>query len=273
MYLRPQSKTFKRKGKLARLITLAQTGEYSAPMLAETFKCNRKTALLVLGDNDIKLKNLGQFQKRIFCNDNFFDELTPVSSYWLGFIAADGCLFLKNRSVTIGLALKDKSHLQKFKRAIRTNSNISYALSTNSVRISVYSEKIVDRLVNLGVTPNKSLTISKVEVPQNLFSHFVRGVFDGDGSITGKRVTHLQFMIAGNKPFLKNLQENLVKNCDINEVQLYQLSGKNKAFKLQYTGSQIFRILDYLYRDSTPEIRLTRKFGKYLKLKDKFSRN
>lgn len=273
MYLRPRSKTFKRKRKLSKLVALANTGKYSAPKLAETFKCNKKTVLQVLRDNNIKLKNLGQFQKKIFCDDSFFDNLTPVSSYWLGFIAADGCLSLRNRSVTIALALRDKGHLQKFKRAIFANSTIFYALPTNSVRISVYSEKVFDRLVNLGVTPNKSLTISKVEVPQNLLSHFVRGVFDGDGSITGKRVTHLQFMIAGNKPFLKNLQENLIKNCDINEVQLYQLSGKGKAFKLQYTGSQVFRILDYLYRDSTPEVRLTRKFEKYLRLKNKFSRN
>lgn len=273
MYLRPRSKTFRRKRKLAKLITLAGKGKYSAPKLAEIFSCNKKTVFLVLGDNNIKLKNLGQFQKRIFCNDNFFDELTPVSSYWLGFIAADGCLSLKNRSVTIGLAARDKSHLQKFKRAICTNSNISYVLSNSSIRVSVYSEKVFDRLVNLGVTPNKSLTISKVDVPQNLLSHFVRGVFDGDGSITGKRVTHLQFMIAGNKPFLKDLQENLIKNCDINKVQLYQLSGKNKAFKLQYTGSQIFRIMEYLYKDSIPETRLKRKYEKYLKLKDKFLRN
>jgi len=273
MYLRPQSKTFRRKSKLVKLVNFAKSGRYSAPRLAEIFKCNKKTVLLVLGDNGIRLRNLGQFQKRIFCDDIFFDELTPISSYWLGFIAADGCLSLKNRSVTINLALKDKSHLQKFKRAIRANSDISYSLSTNSVRISVYSEKVFDRLVNLGVTPNKSLTIGKVEVPQNLLSHFVRGVFDGDGSVSGRRVTHLQFMIAGNKPFLKNIQESLIKNCDINEVQLYQLSGNNKAFKLQYTGSQIFKILDYLYKDSTPETRLTRKYEKYLKLKNKFSRN
>ncbi|PIS14898.1 hypothetical protein COT64_00245 [Candidatus Shapirobacteria bacterium CG09_land_8_20_14_0_10_39_12] len=273
MYLRPQSKTFRRKRKLEKLVELAQTGKFSAPKLAKAFKCNRKTILQVLGDNNVKLKNLGQFQKRIFCDDNFFNNLTLISSYWLGFIAADGCLSLKNRSITIGLALRDKSHLQKFKRAVHTNSNIFYAFPTNSVRISIYSGKIFDQLINFGVTPNKSLTISKVDVPQNLLSHFIKGVFDGDGSITGKRVTHLQFMIAGNKPFLKNLQENLIKNCDINEVQLYKLSGENKAFKLQYTGFQLFRIMEYLYKDSLPETRLKRKYEKYLKLKSRFLRN
>lgn len=273
MYLRPRSKIFRRKRKLARLFKFAQTGKYSAPKLAEMFGCNRKTILLVLGDNGIRLSNLGQFRKTIYCNDNFFDDLTTISSYWLGFIAADGCLALKNKATIIRLALKDRGHLRKFKQAIQVNSKIFYQSVTNSVCLSVYSEKIFNRLGTLGVLPNKSLNIKNVTVPENLMAYFIRGVFDGDGWVGGKKITHLQFGIAGNKPFLGQIQKTLVKGCLVNRVKLYPLSGKNRAYKLQYTGSQIFKILEFLYRDSTPGTRLTRKYEEYLALKKKFGRD
>ena len=39
----------------------------------------------------IKKKN--KTSKRVFsCNIEFFENLSPYSAYWLGFLAADGCI-------------------------------------------------------------------------------------------------------------------------------------------------------------------------------------
>ena len=100
-----------------------------------------------------------------------------------------------------------------------------------------------------------------------LMPHFVRGVFDGDGWISGKKITHVQFGIAGNKPFLQQIQDTLVKECNINRVNIYPLSGPNRAHKLQYTGHQVFKILNFLYKGSNKSIRLERKYQKMMKLK------
>ena len=101
-------------------------------------------------------------------------------------------------------------------------------------------------------------------------SHFIRGVFDGDGSLSGNKITHIQFQIAGYKPLLRQIQGILVKKCHINKVKIYSLSGQNKASRVQYTGSQIFKILDFLYKNSTSQTRLERKYKKYLLFKKKF---
>jgi intein/homing endonuclease len=230
----------------------------------------QKTILLVLGDNNIRLPNLGRFRKTRHCDDNFFKKLTPLSSYWLGFIAADGCLTSAGSRLSLGISSKDKDYLRKFRRAIKSNSKIGNRPSTKSVVTYVYSEKIFRQLVGLGILPNKSLNIERVTVPEELMSHFIRGVFDGDGWAGGEKVTHLQFQIAGNGPFLKQIQEVLVKNCMVNEVKLYSLYGGTVARRLQYTGFQVLRILDFLYKDSLPEMRLERKYEKYLGLKKKF---
>ena len=268
-----QSKVFNTKDKIKRLIKLANTNVYSAPHLAKIFSCNKKTIFKILKENKITLPNLGRFKKKIYANDNFFTNLNSISAYWAGFIAADGVLSQRDKNLTIALNKRDTKHLYKFIKAVKSNARVSYVKSNNSVRISIYSKPLYNSLIKLGITPNKSLTIAHVGVPLSLMSHFIRGVFDGDGWINGRRVTHVQFGIAGNRPFLQRIQDTLVRNCNINKVKLYPLSQRGKAHKLQYTGSQIFRILNFLYKKSSYQTRLDRKYQKMLELKRKFGIN
>ncbi len=269
-----QSKVFKNKRKLAQLIKLASKKTYSAPRLAEIFDCNKKTIFKTLRTNNIFLPNLGRFKSRIYYNKKFFVNLSAISAYWAGFVAADGCLSYKNKSLHIGLNMRDKEHLCKFANAIKTNAKIGYAKSNNSTRINIYSKEIFNSLSNLGITPNKSLNIANINIPNHLTSHFIRGVFDGDGYLGGKKITHIQFFISGNKPFLKRIQSTLINECNINRVKLYPLYplGTNRGYKLQYTGSQVFKILDFLYNDSTPQTRLDRKYRRALYLRNTFGK-
>lgn len=268
----PRAKVFRNRQKLARLIKLASSRKYSSPKLAAIFNCNKKTIFRMLKANNIFLPNLGRFKKRTYCNAEFFATLSPISAYWAGFIAADGCLTYKGKILSIGLNKRDKEHLNKFAKAIKTNAQLGFVSSNDSVHINISSEKIFDSLLNLGITPKKSLSISNVNIPHHLMSHFIRGVFDGDGYIGGKKVTHIQFFISGNRPFLQQIQDILVEKCGINKVNLYPLYplNNNKGYKLQYTGSQIFRILDFLYKGSLPQARLERKYCKMLSLREKF---
>jgi len=197
----------------------------------------------------------------------------------VGFIAADGCLWSKNgkaKSLSIALREKDARHLIKFKKAIRSNSKIGYIESNKSAHVSLNSvPRIFDSLTRLGIEQNKSLRIKKVKIPLRLMSHFIRGVCDGDGYFGGERVTHIQFQITGYRPLLEQIQGILIKKCKAKKVKIYpaSYSVETKASKLQYTGSQIFKILDFLYKSSTDKTRLDRKYKKYLQLKNKFQKN
>jgi hypothetical protein len=190
--------------------------------------------------------------------------------YWAGFIAADGVLSNRDKNLSITLNKGDIKHLYKFIKAVKSNAHVGCIKSNNSARVNLYSKPLFNSLIKLGITPNKSLSITNVSLPRSLMSHFIRGVFDGDGWINGKRITHVQFGIAGNRPFLHQIQNTLVKRCNVNRVELYPLPGK--AYKLQYTGSQIFKILDFLYKNSSNRTRLERKYQKMLELK-KFKLN
>lgn len=263
------TKTFNNKRKMTELIKLARTNKYSAPKLSKIFNCDRKSVHRALNNNKITLKNLGIFKKSVYCYEDFFNNLNATSAYWTGFIAADGTLSLRGYALIIALNKADSKHLEKFKKAIKTNAKIGFTKSNNSTHIYIYSQELFKSLLKRGITPNKSLTINKVEVPDKLMSHFIRGVFDGDGSISGKDASHIQFMIAGNKPFLEQIQTFLIKRIGIKKTKIYHLT-QSKAYKLQYTGIQIFKIFNFIYNDSIEDSRLARKYQKYIYFKDKF---
>ena len=265
-----QSKIFNTEFKIKRLIKLANTTQYSAPCLAKIFNCDRKVVHRVLKENKITLPNLGRFKKKIYVNDNFFTKLNSVSAYWAGFIAADGVLSNRDKNLSIALNKRDIKHLYKFIKAVKSNAHVGCIKSNNSAHVNLYSKPLFNSLIKLGITPNKSLTITNVSLSQSLMPHFIRGVFDGDGWISGKRITHVQFGIAGNRPFLQQIQDVLVKKCHVNRVKLYPLFPRGRAFKLQYTGSQIFKILEFLYKKSKPQTRLDRKYQKMLELRKRF---
>ena len=264
-----RGKIFSNPDRLNELVRLVRTNKYSALQLAKLFNCSRNSVLYTLYCHNVRLSNLGQFKRKYYSNELFFNKLNPVSAYWAGFIAADGTLIFKDKGISIGLNNKDKDHLLKFKEAIQTNSPIKEIKSNNSIRIGIYSRELFNSLVNLGIKPNKSLNISNVNIPDRLMHHFIRGVFDGDGSISGSDKSHIQLCIVGNKPFLEQIQEFLIKEFKINKTKVYPMTNC-KTYRMQYTGSQIFKILEFIYRDSDDKIRLTRKYDKFLEFKQKW---
>ena len=54
-----------------------------------------------------------------------------------------------------------------------------------TVRVNVCNKKMCNDLFNLGIVSNKSLTLQfPKNIPNSLIKHYLRGYFDGDGSIS-----------------------------------------------------------------------------------------
>ena len=201
-------------------------------------------------------------------NKQFFNNIdTEEKAYWAGFIAADGNIrkdFLKMR---IELNIQDYNHLEKFRKCITGNNPIKESVRPNnhSCYIDVNCKEMCLALNDLGITPKKSLTlnINIKKIPKDLRRHFIRGYFDGDGSLNSyKRENHnyleweLSF-ISSNK-FLNQVLEELNK-----ERKLYSC-GNN--YRFCFKGKKdMFEIIEYLYKDAT--VYLDRKYEKVLKFK------
>ena len=198
-------------------------------------------------------------------NENYFSVIdSNEKAYWLGMMYSDGNIIKGNKGIQ--LQLKDKAHLEKFKEALGAkNHKITESLDNRWSKkcyyyhFSVKSKKLANDLNNLGCTPNKSLTLEKIpDIPEEFILDFVRGYFDGDGSIH-QTTSGYRISFVGTQKFLREIQNILQVNTKISN------QGTGMAYVFQVMGNkQLLRILDSLYKTSSEKTRLTYKYNIYL---------
>lgn len=227
--------------------------------------------------NGIEIRQTSETARKFYCNSAYFKEIdTEDKAYWLGFIAADGYISktkYKNDVLGISLAVKDYSHLEKFKKSISYTGDIKeyissgYAKSKYS-RIAIRDSNVVNDLLSHGIKYNKSLTLDfdSILVPDFLMNHFIRGYFDGDGCITYSihnkyKDRRYAIKFCGTKSVLQGIDLYLpVKKT-------HKLSKRKKDQKDSYGleiggNNQVMDILEYMYSNSN--IFLDRKHERYI---------
>lgn len=198
-------------------------------------------------------------------NDIYFNKIdTEEKAYWLGFLMADGCIHQRNGQDRLSLvvSIKDKNHLEKFKKSLSfegpiidytKKSGLFIGLVHSYIRIT--SQLLSNDLAKMGCTPRKTLTLQFPELNNDLVHHFIRGYFDGDGSVFISKEKHwrnsnifsiIHFRFTGTKAFLSVLDKKINLSGRLIQVKnskVYELSYKrNKKAKQFY---------NYLYKDAT----------------------
>lgn len=218
-------------------------------------------------------------------NENYFDIIdSEDKAYFLGFLYADGNNFIGkyDYKITISLMEKDKEILDTLNRKIYPDKELLYRKSqkifnkkTNKwitskpqYKLQINSKYMCNVLLEHGVMPNKSFKIRFPNfIDEKLYNHFIRGYFDGDGSIgsyLGKHIKTEKFRISiiSNHLFLNDLQQIFNNELNININILNRQCGISE---LRCCGNvKVKKIMDWIYKDST--IYLERKYLKYLKL-------
>lgn len=226
-------------------------------------------------------QNIG---KKYLLNENYFEVIdTEEKAYFLGFLYADGCNLTNNTSIKLGLQEQDKEILNKFSELVNSNrplqidKNESLLKKGKNVKTTyifiINSKKMSDDLIKLGLFHKKTWLLkfpTEEQVPFYLLRHFIRGYFDGDGSIskvkTSKNNSCLNFNIVGNFEFINSLQSYFVNEIKLNKNKL-QYRKTTQIVSLIYGGNTyICKIREHLYKDAT--IYLKRKFDKFFSIKE-----
>lgn len=242
------------RNQIQEIIKLYQRGKIKKE-LSKIFRVSSSVISYHLRVNNIPFRS----RVKYVLNENFFEKIdTEQKAYWLGFIAADGCMFKNKNQYLLRLALgkKDYNHLVKLNRDIESDKpiyedKISYSLVLRS-------KKIFNDLIKYNIVPNKTFKLKfPRNVSGNLIKHFIRGYFDGDGGIHWhKKNKTLEVQFLGLKDFLLRIQKILVNECRINYVKIFR---SRSIYCLKYVGNtQVPRILNYLYKGSN--IYLDRKY-------------
>jgi intein-encoded DNA endonuclease-like protein len=220
------------------------------------FRVSRETIARVLRKHNTQRRSRSEELTKYSENSHYFHEIdAPDKAYWLGFIAADGCVVLgSSHHLTIGLHARDFQHLVKFKESIQSDRPVKlYTPEKSCVRavICVNNETMVADLMCWGVVPRKSNIVTFPEnLPMRFYRDYIRGYVDGDGCITLSK-GHLSFDLCGSESMMKSIQGILVKECYLKSTKISTYKGK-KLFHFSYGGNwQVPRIIHYLYHDAT----------------------
>lgn len=231
-----------------------------------------KTIVTILKENNIskskfyrnldykeKFREKKKFRKYNF-NMEKFKEDSSDKYYWLGFIGADGCVV--DNTLSIELKDIDEKHLQKFNSFFENTNPIEKRvnnLNVNCVKAKINSFELVEYLKQYNIYQNKSktYTIPLNKIPEKFLMDFIRGLIDGDGCIriNNHQQISLEFC-SGNKECVEQFKNILKLENNI--------TNDNYTYHIQVTGNiKAKNILDKIYKNSSEQNRLDRKYNIY----------
>jgi len=246
------------------IIDIYQTGK-SANQISKLYGCNSQTIINILKNNNIQIRERGDFCFSSDIVNNFEPEnINHVYAQILGFLFANGNLYNNGSNYVISFKIKDIEYLQQLHFII--GGNIYPYEKEGLIKLNISSKSLYNLFKNVyGCEENKSLNLRynliEKNLPKEYLSSFIRGFFEGGGFIgwyknNWKR--QLTFT-SGCKEFLEWLSIVLHKNCNVDIKNIY---SKTKSFQLVYQGKKdIKKIVDWMYSEFSFELIMERKLS------------
>ena len=220
-----------------------------------------------------------QVNRRFTINENYFEKIdNEHKAYWLGFIMADGCITRTEKNgpynrfeINLKNEISEKHLLEQFNKDLNSNYEIKVIKNKNTkknfetevLKLRISCKKFVDNLILNGVSSNKTgKEILPNTIPKEFIKDFIRGYFDGDGSLTINK----SFRICSSSVEILNSFNDFFKEMLGLEFKIYE----NKNYSIPFftidsnNHQDIKKVLDLLYKNST--IFLERKYERYISM-------
>jgi len=254
----------------AGIIRLYQTGQ-SQQQVAVVVHLSQGAISNVLRRNGIQARSVGRPPRKYHVNHTHFEHInTPDRAYWLGFIAADGCVYPLLNQLSITLTAGDAGHLQKFLDCLDSDYPIHPQREGKYARVCITSAQLVHDLIRHGVVPRKSLILKPPDfLPDELWPHYWRGVFDGDGTIC-KNGKKWRVGWCGTRAMMKAVR-TWVQTVSPTKAKV---APNSSIFRFEVNGTHFpLTVANALYQGSTDLTRLNRKYEFYLQVKGELEDN
>lgn len=211
------------------------------------------------------LRKVGEV-RIIPCDSTYFSNIdTEEKAYWLGYLFADGNVNSELNKIV--LSSIDYNTVFKFKEAVKYQGNIH--IETHKIykkqiyKIQITNKQMCSDLCKLGCIPNKSLIMNFPTITTSLLPHFIRGYFDGDGTVGIYKnslkkencFTLRSGFCSGSKIFI----DKLVTYLPVNKKTVKK--GKSNIFFLDFSVSDSLKLYDFMYANAS--VFLPRKKEKF----------
>lgn len=188
-------------------------------------------------------------------------------AYAIGLITTDGCLYSDRRHISFTSA--DKQLIETFNKCLGKTNRItinprSSLSKTDSYRVQIGDVNLYGWLIKIGLSPNKSLNVGPIKIPDKYFADFLRGHLDGDGSIIKYEDRYLQhlnpkyiyqrlfvYFLSASKEHIIWLRKSIRSLTDLSGSLNKKISksqkGKHQPYVLKFSTKEAKKLLNWIY--------------------------
>ncbi len=208
--------------------------------------------------------------------------LNNINSYILGLIYSDGCLSFDKHTdkFRITISMNDKDVMDKIHKIMTPNKKL-YEYKHPKGRKETYSvistnKDDIEFIKKIGITTRKSLSIEYPSISKEYDRDFIRGYFDGDGSVyESKTITRYNDVkkeyvykyfrfTTGSEKFAYQLQAKLLENNIESNVNKDSRIESLAYYIAIYKKESVYRFFEFIYNGA--EIFMERKYNKFINM-------
>lgn len=189
-------------------------------------------------------------------NQTIFQEIDDeIKAYSLGLITADGSVD-NNYMISITLTKSDSYLLEEINERLLGGSGTLLDTHTEDgdrsrVRLSFCGKALCEQLKLHGIVPRKTYTLKELSglVPKELYHHYIRGLYDGDGACVRSNGRIRIGYSAGQKEFVQSYKHFLMSELDLNNNKIHNTGGCWQIF--WGAKKDLIAFYNYIYKDAT----------------------
>ena len=215
----------------------------------------------------------GHFKTNI--NSAYFDVWSPRMAWCLGLMFTDGNIYSElgtddtNYRKKVKIDNTDLEILKKFTSYVCPGKEIcsyNYGRGKGIIyTVSFHNKDLFNSLVSRGLSERKSLTSEfNSTYPKDIMSSFIRGLWDGDGSICNIDGKFLVIFVSGSEKFIIGLDDFLIVELHLSK---HCISFGNGVYSIRLYGKNAIKLCRYIYDDKMDDAFLTRKYKVWLDYK------
>jgi hypothetical protein len=235
----------------------------SSDEIATHFGCSATTVRRRLRRFKIAVRPRGPCIERIrIRNDRAQPAWSAQVAYVVGLIATDGNLGRKKPMITI--VSKDIDLLETVRHCLGITTPIRRHSGGERDRchhLCWHARSLYEWLLEIGLTPAKSLTLRPLNVPDEYFADFFRGCIDGDGTILvytdryhvpkcDRYVYERLYLsiVSASYAFIEWLRTTVQRLATVNgSIGVRQRRGAHSIWQLRYAKAEAIQLLRWMY--------------------------